>query len=37
MRNVLQNPKNFSPDPRMFFSGLVVTCAEVLPIRGGLC
>ena len=23
------SPKSFSPDPKMFFSGLVVTCAEV--------
>jgi hypothetical protein len=29
MRNVLQNPRNFSPDPKMFFSGLVVTCSEL--------
>lgn len=26
---LISSPKNFSPDPKMFFSGLVVTCAEV--------
>ena len=25
----MNSPKCFSPDPKMFFSGLVVTCAEV--------
>jgi hypothetical protein len=26
---LISSPKSFSPDPKMFFSGLVVTCAEV--------
>lgn len=42
VRGRLQNPRSYSPDPRHFFSGLVVCCAE-LPagdkdaIIGGVC
>ncbi len=42
MRGRLQNPRSYSPDPRLFFSGLVVCCAD-LPqgdmdaIVGGVC
>lgn len=42
IRGRLQNPRSYSPDPRLFFSGLVVCCADLPPgdkdaITGGVC
>lgn len=31
VKRKLPNPKQYSPDPRMFFSGLIVTVAEDIP------
>lgn len=28
-KNKLSNPRQYSPDPRLFFSGVVVTCGDI--------